>query len=101
MANGPTLPEADDILHENNVFVIPDSLCNAGGVTVSYFEWVQNMTADYWDLEQVHIRLDRKMTTAFHEVLTASLDHKVNMRVAAYIVAVARVAETMKLRGWY
>ena len=101
LANGPTLPEADDILYEKNVFVIPDFLCNAGGVTVSYFEWMQNISADYWDLEHVHTRLNRKMTTAFHEVLSTSLDRNVNMRVAAYIVAVGRVAEVMKLRGWY
>ena len=70
-------------------------------MTVSYFEWVQNITGDYWDLEQVHTRLDKKMTTAFNEVLKASQDYRVNMREAAYIVAVARVAEVMKLRGWY
>jgi len=101
LANGPTLPEADDILYKNGVFVIPDFLCNAGGVTVSYFEWVQNVTADYWELDHVHARLDKKMTVAFHEVLKTSLEYKVNMREAAYIVAVARVAEVMKLRGWY
>jgi len=101
LANGPTTPEADEILYENNVFVIPDFLCNAGGVTVSYFEWVQNVAGYYWEVEEVHARLDKKMTTAFHEVLKASLEHKVNMRVAAYMVAVSRVAEAMKLRGWY
>ena len=101
LANGPTTPEADEILYENNVFVIPDFLCNAGGVTVSYFEWVQNVGGYYWELEEVHARLDKKMTTAFYEVLKASLEHKVNMRVAAYMVAVSRVAEAMKLRGWY
>ncbi|MDI6828139.1 MAG: Glu/Leu/Phe/Val dehydrogenase [Armatimonadota bacterium] len=100
LANGPTTPEADDILYKNNCFVIPDFLCNAGGVTVSYFEWVQNITGDYWEEEYVHERLDKKMTKAFHDTLTVSLERKVDMRTAAYMVAIQRVAEAMKLRGW-
>lgn len=100
LANGPTTPEGDSILCEKNVFVIPDFLANAGGVTVSYFEQVQNGMNYYWDLEDVHERLDKKMTCAFESVLEASKEHGVNMRIAAYIVAVARVARSMKLRGW-
>ena len=100
LANGPTTPEADEVLYQNGVFVIPDFLCNAGGVTVSYFEWVQSLYRLYWDEEEVHQRLLEKMTKAFQTVLAESLKRKVNMRSAAYIIAVVRVAEAMKLRGW-
>jgi glutamate dehydrogenase (NAD(P)+) len=100
LANGPTTPEADEILHENGVYVIPDFLCNAGGVTVSYFEQVQNAYDYYWDLETVQERLDKKMTAAFHAVHDAAQKHEVNNRMGAYVVAVARVAEVCKLRGW-
>jgi glutamate dehydrogenase (NAD(P)+) len=100
LANGPTTPEADEILHANNIFVLPDFLANAGGVTVSYFEQVQNTYNFYWPLAEVHQRLDEKMTKAFQGVYKMYLKEKINMRQAAYLVSVARVAEACKLRGW-
>ena len=100
LANGPTTPEADEILYKNNVFVLPDFLANAGGVTVSYFEQVQNTYNYYWHLAEVHQRLDEKMTRAFYGVHEMYGRERVNMRQAAYLVAVARVAEACKLRGW-
>ena len=100
LANGPTTPEADDILRDHNIFVIPDFLANAGGVTVSYFEQVQNTYNFYWPLSEVHQRLDEKMTRAFEGVYQMHQREKINMRQAAYLVSVARVAEACKLRGW-
>jgi glutamate dehydrogenase (NAD(P)+) len=100
LANGPTTPEADDILYRNGVHVIPDFLCNAGGVTVSYFEMVQDFYLYFWDETEVRERLDKKMTAAYHSVLNTSQEYKINMRQAAYVRAVERVVEAMKLRGW-
>lgn len=99
-ANGPTTIEADEILYSSGVFDIPDFLCNAGGVAGSYFEWVQNNYGFYWPAEEFYTRLDRLMTDAFYDALETHLKNKVNMRVASYMVAVQRVAEAMKLRGW-
>jgi glutamate dehydrogenase len=99
-ANGPTTPEADKHLQECEVYVIPDFLCNAGGVTVSYFEQVQNAYGYYWDEATVQERLDKKMTAAFHAVHEMAQKHGVGNRMGAYIVAVSRVAEACKLRGW-
>jgi len=100
LANGPTTPEADDILYRSGIHMIPDFLCNAGGVTVSYLEMVQNSYMYYWSEKDIQEQLDTKMSAAYHSVLNNSKSYKVNMRQAAYVVAVERVVEAMELRGW-
>ncbi len=99
-ANGAATPEADEFFKANNIFDIPDFLCNAGGVTTSYFESVQNDGNYYWTKEEVLSRLDIKMTQAFGHVLDMSLKEKVYTRDAAYMVAIARVVKAMEVRGW-
>ncbi len=99
-ANGACTPEADEYFQANNIFDIPDFLCNAGGVTCSYFESVQNDQNFYWTKDEVLSKLDTKMTDAFKHVLDMSLKEKVYMRDAAYMVAIARVSKAMELRGW-
>ena len=100
-ANGPTTPDAHRHMHERGIFVIPDILANSGGVTVSYFEWVQDRYGYFWEEEEVNTRLEKKMCEAFQDVLDKSLTYKVDLRTAAYIVAISRVGTVTKMRGMY
>jgi glutamate dehydrogenase (NAD(P)+) len=100
-ANGPTTPEADDILHERNILVLPDVIANAGGVTVSYFEWVQDFSSFFWDEDEINARLVRIMKEAFSGVWQVAQDNKVTLRTATFIVACKRILHTRELRGLY
>jgi len=99
LANGPSTPEADEIFYKNNVLLLPDFLSNAGGVTVSYFEWVQNITGDYWTEDTVYNKLNQKMTFATKDVLATHEKYNTDPRTAAYIIAIQRVLDAMKARG--
>jgi glutamate dehydrogenase/leucine dehydrogenase len=100
-ANGPVTPAADRILESKDVFVIPDILCNAGGVTVSYFEWVQDEQHLFWEAQDVYSRLERVMKTSFRDVLRIHQDRNVPMRIAANMLGIGRVAEAVQIRGIY
>jgi glutamate dehydrogenase (NAD(P)+) len=100
-ANGPTTPEANRLLHDRGVFIVPDILANSSGVTTSYFEWVQDRYGYFWTEKEVNERLEAKMCEAFDAVLQTSIKYKVDMRTAAYIVAISRVAVVTRMRGMY
>jgi glutamate dehydrogenase (NAD(P)+) len=100
-ANGPTSAGADEILDRKGIFIVPDILANAGGVTVSYFEWVQDRGGYFWDEETVNNRLNQIMVKSFGHVLEVSKKYNVNMRIAAYTLAIDRVAVVHRLRGLY
>ena len=100
-ANGPTLPEADDVLHDRGVLVVPDVICNAGGVTVSYFEWVQDFSSFFWDEDEINVRLDRIMMNALNQIWDTADKHKISLRTATYAVACERILTARAERGLY
>ena len=99
LANGPTTPEADEIMYKNNITLVPDVLANAGGVTVSYFEWLQNISNNYWSEEEVDKELKERMIPSFEAIWQMSIDKKTDLRTAAFMVALDRIAQASKVRG--
>lgn len=100
-ANGPTTPEADKILSKNGTTLVPDILANSGGVTVSYFEWVQNLSRYNWSFEEVQTKQKKLMVDAFEDIWSLAKEYEVDMRTAAYMMSIKRIADAMKMRGWY
>jgi glutamate dehydrogenase (NAD(P)+) len=100
-ANGPITPDADTILEEHGIIVVPDILANAGGVTVSYFEWVQDLQSLFWEEDEINMRLARILQRAFQQMCEQADTHSVSLRLGAYLVAVSRVAEATAVRGIY
>jgi glutamate dehydrogenase (NAD(P)+) len=100
-ANGPTTPEADDIFQERGILVLPDVIANAGGVTVSYFEWVQDFSSFFWSEDEINARLVRIMKEAFAGIWQVAQDNKVTLRTATFIVACKRILHARELRGLY
>ena len=100
-ANGPTVPEADDILFDRGILVVPDVICNAGGVTVSYFEWVQDFSSFFWDEDEINQRLDRIMVHALNHIWDTADRHKITLRTATFAVACERILMARQERGLY
>jgi glutamate dehydrogenase (NAD(P)+) len=100
-ANGPTLPEADDVLGDRNVLVVPDVICNAGGVTVSYFEWVQDFSSFFWSEDEINVRLDKIMVDALKKIWDTADRHKISLRTATFAVACERILIAREERGLY
>ena len=100
-ANGPTTPEADKILYDRDIFLIPDILANSGGVVISYFEWVQDLQFYFWKESEVHKRLKEIMTNIFNSILSLSKEKQLDMRTAAWMLGIKRIAEAQKTRGLY
>jgi glutamate dehydrogenase (NAD(P)+) len=100
-ANGPTLPEGDDVLQERGVLVVPDVICNAGGVTVSYFEWVQDFSSFFWTEEEINVRLDKIMTDSLRHIWHTADQHRITLRTATFAVACERILSAREERGLY